>query len=564
MDMTIATRRGVALGVVLWATVLTVGVQAQTVETNAVAGCEKDIKAQMEDLGGKYTSDVDMLRVKFQSQGDLNHTLAVKGELDRFAATRRLASQDVAKEPLALREVQEKYLVLQGQVPQQVSRRWVEQLERAKRELTIAGKLDEAQQAQGQIDALRKAYGGATVSVPAITSPAMPTTALETCDKNVASRRKDFLLKYRIELTALKTAAQQEGDLDGVLATDKEYRRVLGADTLNEQDLVTKPETLRELQRKYIGQLANVERATATEHIERLKETKRQLTVAGKIADAVGTQKDIEKLEAKYLGGGGTSGVGDTGGSTDDVVEQCERAIQERTAKMHAEYEQQLAQLAVNYQKRGELEKLLVVKSEQERFGRVKQIAERDVVEAPDELAQLQAKYQQAPEAVKLTVATEWLSKLQEQKKRLTMENKLDKALEVQKQMDTIIRKYDIKALPQIKRTAAAAQKQDPLGRVWNITEAGDWVGTWTRRENTNVFDAKTRNKHNGYTLTYSTVVTITGQTITAQRTGNDQNGYSASYTGVIAADGRSIEGTYRNWRGTRNEQGQWFAQITW
>jgi hypothetical protein len=301
-------------------------------------------------------------------------------------------------------------------------------------------------------------------------------TTIEACDKDVAARRKDLLLKYRVELAVLKTRVQEEGDLDGLLATDKEYKRALTLDALNEQDLVTKPEILRELQRKYIGQLANVERATATEHIERLKETKRQLTVAGKIADAVGTQKDIEKLEAKYLGGGGTSGVGDTGGSTDDVVEQCERAIRERTAKMYAEYEQQLAHLAANYQKRGELEKLLVVKSEQERFGRVKQIALRDLVEAPDELAQLQAKYQQGPEVVKLAVATEWLSKLQEQKKRLTMENKLDKAVEVQKQMDTIIRKYDITAekLARVQAALGASRISTELSRTpQNYVEFG-------------------------------------------------------------------------------------------
>jgi hypothetical protein len=93
--------------------------------------------------------------------------------------------------------------------------------------------------------------------------------------------------------------------------------------------------------------------------------------------------------------------------------------------------------------------------------------------------------------------------------------------------------------------TDAIAQiPADCLGRVWHITE-GDatWAGTWTRRGNTNIFDAywkKTTGEEQRAVLTME----VNGSQVVIQR-GSDR------YYGTISSDCRTIEGTaswYQSW----------------
>ena len=91
---------------------------------------------------------------------------------------------------------------------------------------------------------------------------------------------------------------------------------------------------------------------------------------------------------------------------------------------------------------------------------------------------------------------------------------------------------------------AIAQIPSDCLGRIWHITE-GDatWAGTWTRRGNTNIFDAywkRTTGEEQRAVLTME----VSGSQVVIN-CGNDR------YSGTLSSDCRTIEGTaswYQSW----------------
>ncbi|XID92300.1 hypothetical protein ACF3MZ_28170 [Paenibacillaceae bacterium WGS1546] len=96
----------------------------------------------------------------------------------------------------------------------------------------------------------------------------------------------------------------------------------------------------------------------------------------------------------------------------------------------------------------------------------------------------------------------------------------------------------------------------DRLGRVWYEQEGG-WTGVWTRRGNSNIFDAR-------WTMPGATPITavltinILGNNVQVLRR-NSSDGNDCNYTGTIAGDGRTVTGTYTCIRGG----GSWRATIT-
>lgn len=95
------------------------------------------------------------------------------------------------------------------------------------------------------------------------------------------------------------------------------------------------------------------------------------------------------------------------------------------------------------------------------------------------------------------------------------------------------------------------------LGKVWRENESG-WSGVWTRRGNSNTFDA-TWTKGAGR-VTAVLTIQIRGNSVSISRNqGSDGN--NCKYTGSLAADRRSVSGTY-----TCNRYSgpySWSAQIT-
>lgn len=84
-------------------------------------------------------------------------------------------------------------------------------------------------------------------------------------------------------------------------------------------------------------------------------------------------------------------------------------------------------------------------------------------------------------------------------------------------------------------------------GRIWTVDEpdvdGGTWHGTWTRRDNSNVYDAYWRHTSGREYRATVEFRGIEGQRITFFRP--DVNG---SYYGQLGADGRSIQGGTASW----------------
>lgn len=93
------------------------------------------------------------------------------------------------------------------------------------------------------------------------------------------------------------------------------------------------------------------------------------------------------------------------------------------------------------------------------------------------------------------------------------------------------------------------------LGLLW-LEQEGDWRGRWTRRENSDLFDAiwshPTENN-----VTAELKITRNGNNIVVIRT-NSSDDNNCAYTGTVSDDGRSVTGTYTCDRGG----GNWNATI--
>jgi hypothetical protein len=96
---------------------------------------------------------------------------------------------------------------------------------------------------------------------------------------------------------------------------------------------------------------------------------------------------------------------------------------------------------------------------------------------------------------------------------------------------------------------------QDRLGRRWNEQEGG-WRGVWTRRGNSNVFDARWT-QPGQRDITAVLTITLQGNNIRVQRT-NSSDGNNCNYRGTLGSDGRTVTGQYTCDQGG----GGWSATI--
>ncbi|WP_309088120.1 hypothetical protein [Domibacillus sp.] len=97
---------------------------------------------------------------------------------------------------------------------------------------------------------------------------------------------------------------------------------------------------------------------------------------------------------------------------------------------------------------------------------------------------------------------------------------------------------------------------RDRLGRRWDEQE-GAWRGVWTRRGNSNIFDARWTQP--GQTpVTAVLTITLQGNNVRIQRR-NSSDGNNCDYRGTLSADGRTASGQFTCDRGG----GSWSATIT-
>jgi hypothetical protein len=117
-----------------------------------LAALEKEIKERLNVHEAAIVST-------FRLRGDLEKTLAVKKERERFETDKTLEEKNLVDVPVQLRELQQQFLSAPGKAIEEIAKGYVVKLEEVKRKLTIDDKLDEAILAQQEIDKILKKYG---------------------------------------------------------------------------------------------------------------------------------------------------------------------------------------------------------------------------------------------------------------------------------------------------------------------------------------------------------------------------------------------------------------------
>lgn len=158
--------------------------------------------------------------------------------------------------------------------------------------------------AQGPVPA---PAGSAGSAIPAPVAPTGPITLTpaqaeaQKCEEKIASVQRDVLGKYDDQLAELQLTLQKAADLEGALAARAERLRLKTEQMLSEKDYVSEPKSLRAVQVASVTKLRELVSALVQETIPRLIEFKKQLTVAGKLDEAVGVREAIERLQDAHV-----------------------------------------------------------------------------------------------------------------------------------------------------------------------------------------------------------------------------------------------------------------------
>ncbi|MDR3406020.1 MAG: hypothetical protein P4L99_26275 [Chthoniobacter sp.] len=123
----------------------------------------------------------------------------------------------------------------------------------------------------------------------------------QKCEDKIASVRRDVFSKYDDQLGELQLNLQKTADLEGALAARAERQRLAAEQDLNEASFVTEPKALRALQVQTFTKLHDLTAQLIAESVPRLIEFKKQLTVAGKLDEAVNVRAAIERLQNSHL-----------------------------------------------------------------------------------------------------------------------------------------------------------------------------------------------------------------------------------------------------------------------
>lgn len=123
----------------------------------------------------------------------------------------------------------------------------------------------------------------------------------QKCLDQIASVQREILNRYDAALQELQATFQKSADLEGALAVRAERQRAAKAGTLTEKDLLGEPKSLRVIQTQMLSKLNELTMQIVQEAIPRLIESKKALTIAGKLDEAVAVRSAIEKLQNEYV-----------------------------------------------------------------------------------------------------------------------------------------------------------------------------------------------------------------------------------------------------------------------
>jgi hypothetical protein len=120
-------------------------------------------------------------------------------------------------------------------------------------------------------------------------------------EDRIATVRRDLLGKYDVALGDLQIQFQKAADLEAALAVRTERTRLQGEQMLSEQNYVKEPKSLRTLQSTTVSRMQELVSGVVNESLPKLVEYKKQLTVEGKLDDAVAVRQAIERLQNANL-----------------------------------------------------------------------------------------------------------------------------------------------------------------------------------------------------------------------------------------------------------------------
>lgn len=123
----------------------------------------------------------------------------------------------------------------------------------------------------------------------------------QKCEDRIASVRRDVLGKYDDQLGELQLTLQKAADLEGALVVRAERQRLAAEQSLTDTDCVAEPKALRVLQLASITKMRDLVTQLVQESLPRLIELKKQLTIAGKLDEAVGVRTAIERLQNAHI-----------------------------------------------------------------------------------------------------------------------------------------------------------------------------------------------------------------------------------------------------------------------
>lgn len=123
----------------------------------------------------------------------------------------------------------------------------------------------------------------------------------QKCEERIAAVQRDVLMKYDDALAELLLGFQKAADLEGALAVRAERQRIAAEQSLSEKNFVAEPKALHTLQAQTLAKSQELVVQLVAETLPKLVELKKQLTVAGRLDEAVAVRGAIEKLQNAHV-----------------------------------------------------------------------------------------------------------------------------------------------------------------------------------------------------------------------------------------------------------------------
>ncbi len=116
-------------------------------------------------------------------------------------------------------------------------------------------------------------------------------------EDRIATVRRDILGKYEMSLGELQHQFQKAADLEGAVAVRTERTRLAAEQALSEKNYVNEPKSLRNLQQSMVGKMHDLVASVVSDSLPKLLDYKKQLTVDGRLDDALAVKQSIERLQ---------------------------------------------------------------------------------------------------------------------------------------------------------------------------------------------------------------------------------------------------------------------------